>query len=324
VSETEPAAEQQQPQEPEAPRPQPPAPPSWRKWVFAVVPAVGLLELVAHIVQTHSVVPEGDWRAARDYVAAQARPEDLIAFAPRWADPIGRETFGPKLATIEREGRPDETAFPRALEVSIRGAHLPAFAEWKRSGEQRFGGVTVTTWDNPSPAHVLDDLVSMVDPQRMRVTRGDSDCSFTHGSPTSGNLGAGPTIPGDRFACPANGFAGISVVADLDYVPHRCIYAPPNGGATLRIRFLDVHFGRSLHGHHALYVEAERDKRGAPVTLVWKAGDVELGRVVHRDGDGWKPFELDTSELAGQHRELVAEITSAGDRRMYCFEADTR
>ncbi len=296
----------------------------WAKWAFAVVPVLGIVELAAHLVQAHSVVPESDWQAARDYVAAQAKPDDLVAFAPRWADPIGRETFGPRLATVEREARADETRFPRALEVSIRGAHLPAFEGWRREAEQRFGGVTVTTWDNPAPAQVIDDLVSLVDPQHLRVSRGDTECTFTHGSPTSGNLGFGPAIPGDRFVCPGSGFVGASVVADLDYVPHRCIFAPPPGSSPLHLRFLDVRFGHTLHGHHALYVEAERDRTGAPVTIAFSAGGSELGRVVHRDGEGWKPFEFDTSALAGQRGELSVEISSSGSRRLYCFEADTR
>lgn len=299
---------------------------TWKRWAFAAIPAAGLLELGAHAVQTHSVVPQADWKAARDWVAGQVHPDDLVAFAPRWADPIGRETFGPSIATLEREARADETSFPRAFEVSIRGSHLPAFAQWKRVGEQRFGGVTVTTWENPAPAHVIDDLVSMVDPRQMRVERGDAGCTFVHGGAQSGGLGFGPAIPGDHFACPNGGFVAASVVADLDYVPHRCIYAPPPGGSgVVRIHFLDVHFGHALHGHHALYVEAERNRAGTPVTLTFKVGDDILGSVVHRDGDGWKPFELDTSALAGQNGELVAEIASAsGERRMYCFEADTR
>jgi hypothetical protein len=298
---------------------------SLQRWAFAAVPVVGLLELGAHVVQTHSVAPDADWEAARVYVAAQAKPEDLIAFAPKWADPIGRQHFGPGLATLEREARPDETRFPRALEVAIRGAHLPVFDGWRRASEQRFGSVTVTTWDNPAPAQVIDDLVSLVDPQHLRVSRGDSECNFVHGSPQSGNLGFGPTVPGDRFLCPGNGFVGVSVVADLDYIPHRCVFAPPPGNAPLRLRFADVRFGHSLHGHHALYVEAERDKKGAPVTLSFKSGTSTLGTVVHRDGEGWKPFELDTTMLAGQKGELVVEITSpGGDRRLYCFEADTR
>ena len=296
-----------------------------QKWAFALVPAVGVLELVAHVAQTRPAASNDDWNAARDYVAAQAKPEDMVAFAPHWDDPIGREHFGPRLATLLREAPPDETRFPRAFEVSIRGAHLPAFEGWRRGAVQRFGGVTVTTLENPDPAHVLDDLVSMVDPEHMRVTHGDADCPFQHGSPQSGSLGFGPAVPADRFACNGGAFVGMSVVPDLDYLGHRCIYAPPQGSGPLRVHFLDVHFGATLHGHHALYVEAERDKKGAPVTISFKGpGDAQLGTLVHRDGDGWKPFELDTSALRGQHGELVAEISSSGDRRMYCFEADTR
>jgi len=297
----------------------------FQRWAFAAVPALGLIELATHAFQTRHVATDADWSAARDYVAAQAKREDLVAFAPTWADPVGRAHFGPALATLEREARPDETRFPRALEVSIRGAHLPVFAEWRRSGEKRFGLVSVTTWENPAPAEVLDDLVSRVEPTLLRVSRGDAACAFTHGTPQSGGLGFGPAIPGDRFACPAGAFVGVSVVADLDYVPHRCIFAPPPGNAPLRLRFADVRFGRVLHGHHALYVEAERDKKGAPVTLSFKSGDAALGTIVHRDGDGWKPFELDTGALAGQTGELLAEISSpGGERRLYCFEADTR
>jgi hypothetical protein len=298
---------------------------SLQRWAFAALPIAGLVELAALVIQTRAAPADADWAAARTYVAAQAKPEDLVAFAPTWADPIGRAQLGSKLATVEREARPDDTRFPRALEVSIRGAHLPDFATWRRSGEQRFGSVSVTTWENPAPVQVLDDLVSRVDPQHLRVSRGDAECAFARGASQSGSLGFGPAIPGDRFVCPGNGFVGVSVVADLDYVPRRCIFAPPPGNGSLRLRFADVRFGHLLHGHHTLYVEAERERKGAPVTLAFRSGDTTLGTVVHRDGDGWKPFELDTSALAGQTGELEVEIASpGGERRLYCFEADTR
>ncbi|MDP9001231.1 MAG: hypothetical protein M3O46_14110 [Myxococcota bacterium] len=270
------------------------------------------------------MVSKSDWAAARDYVALQVKPDDLIAFVPRWADPIGRERFGFELATFEREARADESRFPRAFEVSIRGAHLAELHGWRRVGDRRFGAVTVTTFENPAPARVLEDLVSMVGAQRMRVSQGDRDCAFVHTSPQSGGLGFGPAVPGDRFACPSGGFVGASVVADLDYLPHRCIYAPPAGVGALRLHFLDVLFGTALDGHHALYVEAERSRQGAPVTITFSVGDAVLGSVVHRDGEGWKPFELDTTELLGKRADLVADIASGGERRMYCFEATTR
>ncbi len=302
---------------------------SWSKWAFALVPAAGLFELGAHAVQIHSVVPASDWQAARAYVSAQAAPQDLIAFAPRWADPIGRETFGPALATIVREGRPDETAFPRAFEVSIHGGHVPGLAGWRRATEQRFGGVTVTTWDNPSPAHVIDDLVSAVEPQRMQVFRVDGDreteCPFGHGGPQSGGLGSGTALPSDRFICPNGGFAAASIVEDTNYYPRRCIYAPPPGGSGfLRLRFLGVRFGHVLHGYHSLYVEAEHGQH-PPVNVTFTVDGAVIGRVVHRDLEGWKPFEFDTSDRAGTQADLVADIQSdTSDRRMYCFQADTR
>ena len=295
-----------------------------QRWAFAIVPAVGLVELVAHVAQTRPAASDGDWAAARSWVAANAKPEDLVAFAPKWIDPVGRMRFGDDIANLEREARPDETRFPRAIEVAIRGAHLAAFDGWRKSGTQRFGGVTVTTWENPSPAHVLSDLVSMIEPRHAHVFRGDTECQWSHTHPESGGLGYGPAVPAARFTCPGGGFAGMSVVADLDYVPHRCIYAPPSGGP-LRIRLEGVRFGHELHGHHALYVEAERNRTGAPVTLSFTSGGTSIGSIVHRDGDGWKPFELDTSQLDGQTGELIVEVSSpSSDRRQYCFEADTR
>lgn len=304
-----------------------------KTWAFAAVPAIGLVELAAHVVQARSHVDDADWKAARGFVAGAAQPDDLVTFAPRWVDPIGRLEFGPEVATLEREARPDESRFPRAFEVSIRGAHDPTLEGWRRTAERDFGQVTVATLENPSPVHVLDDLVSFVAPQKLQVARVDGDhvvdCPFGHGSVQSGGLGAGPAIPADRFACPSGGFVGASVAADLDYHPRRCIYAPPQGGkGVLRLRFLGVQIGRTLHGHHGLYVEAERNKTGQPVTITFKIGDTVVGSVVHHDGDGWKPFEFDTSsqpESMKGRADVVAEIAStSSDRRMYCFEADTR
>jgi hypothetical protein len=92
----------------------------------------------------------------------------------------------------------------------------------------------------------------------------------------------------------------------------------------LRVRFLDVEFGRSLHGHQAISWDAARFD-SPPVSLVWKVPGRILARFVEQDRDGWKPFEVDTSDLAGQRGELIAEISApSNNHRQYCFEADTR
>ena len=301
-----------------------------RRWVFVLVPAIGLLELCAHVREANSAVPESDWIAAREAVKAMVTPDDLVVFAPRWADPIGRRYFRDAVATIDREAREDDTRFSRAFEVSIRGLHAPELASWKSEGSRRIGAITITTLVNPSPQKVIDDLLAHDNAEGMRVARVlggvEQDCGFAHLSAQTGGLGFGPAVPADRFNCPGGTFVGITVVADLDYVPHRCFYAKPLGGtALLRARFTGVVFGNVLHGHHGLYVEAERNRDGAPVTLTFRVGDRVIGHLTHNDGDGWKGFELPTTDLAGQTGDLIAEVSAPNDnRRMYCFEADTR
>ena len=298
----------------------------------AAIPAAALLELGAHVVQTYSVVGAGDWKAARDYVASQVRPNDLLTFAPRWADPLGREYFGANLATIEREARADESAFPRAFEVAIHGAHDPLLVGWRPTDRRRFGGVLVTTLENPAPVRVLDDFVSMAaSASRVRVSivqgGAEVDCPFSRGAPASGALGFGPAVGTDRFACPGGNLVAPTVLADPDYYPpRRCIYArPPGGGGVLRLRFLDVALGSSLRGHHALYAEAEQPVQGPPVTIAIRVAGSLVGQAVHRDGESWKGFEFDTSSYAGAHADVFVDIAAPSpDRRMYCFEATTR
>ena len=303
------------------------------RWGFAIVPAVGLFELLAHAKQVAGTTPEKDWDAARVAVAKIAAPTDLVLFAPLWADPIGREHFGDALADVTRTARPDESRFPRAIEVSIRGKHRPELEGWKRVAREEVGAITITTLENPHPAHVIDDLLTHAsgDATRgMSVHRIDggreTDCPWTQTATQAGGLGAGPAVPGERFACPGGSFVGISVIHALDHSPRRCFFAPPGGGSSvLRVRFANVAFGDALHGHAGLQNEAERDKTGAPVTLTWKMGEQVIGKLVHHDGEGWKGWELGTPELSGQKGDLVAEIAStSGNRRHFCFEADTR
>ncbi len=303
-----------------------------KKWLIFVVPAVAVCELGLHVRQVTSVVSDDDWKHAKAEVEKRAKPEDLVTFAPQWVDPIGREHFGSALATLEREAYPDVTRFPRAIEVSIRGEHASDLKGWSEVDHTKVGAITITTFANPTPVALHDDLLKHVGRPDLHVQLVDgakeADCPWGRYGVQSGNLGFGPAVPGSRYQCPQNAFAGISIMADLGYRPRHCIFAPPQGAnQTLRLRFDSIVFGKVLHGHHGIYVEAERDLKGAPVALAFRSGDKSLGKLVHRDGDGWKPFELDTSDLAGSSAELVAEITSSGSReprRLYCFEADTR
>jgi hypothetical protein len=311
-----------------APRKSAPAIEVARKWAFVLVPLIGLWELGAHIVQTRSVVSADEWRQARAAVESERQAGDLVVFAPYWADPLGREYFGSTLAGTRDEARPDESRYARAFEVSMRGMHADELAGWAQRERRKVGPFTITLLENPSPAHVLDDLVTHATPDRAHVFRLDrgntAECGWTRGPSSAGGLGAGPAVPGDRFSCPGGAFVGESIIFETSYHPRRCLFALPGGhGVTTRVVFQDVAFGTALHGYTGLQYESERGG-GADTVLTWRVGDQTLGRIVHRDGDGWKGFELTTADLAGKRGDLVAEVVTPGTGRQYCFEADTR
>lgn len=305
---------------------------SWKSWVALVVPLAAAAELVAHVVQTRSVAPEAAWDQARESARAMLQPSDGLIFSPRWAEPVGRMHFGDELATLERMAPPDYSRFPRVLEVSIRGEQRPETRGWSVVDDRHAGPVRLRMLANPAPVELVDDLVGHVRPQALAVVEAsladgtERVCPFADNGPRSGGLGFGPAIPSAKFNCSRGGPVGVTVVTDLDYYPHRCIYAPPPGsGVALRLRFASVRFGTVLRGHHGLYVEAERLKQGAPIELSFRAGERMIGTTAHEDGEGWVAFQFDTTALKGVTEELTVEISSSfSDRRMYCFEADTR
>jgi hypothetical protein len=299
--------------------------------LLCAVPLVAVVELVLHVKQTTAdVVPEADWTAARDLVKAELRPDDLVVFSPFWADPLGRRSFGAEIATFKREGRSDERRFQRAWEVSIRGSHDPELGRWKKAKEQKTGQVTVTLLENPDYTKVLDDLVELATPERLAVSRVDGGgseqaCVYQRGQSAGGStvVPQGLLTPADKFICPGGGHVGVAVLHALDHHPHVCLYATPMPSATLRLRFGDVTFGPSLHGHSGIQWQSERTPAGEKLAVTFSAGGHLLGTHFHKVGAGWTGFELPTAELAGKKAELIVDVGSSGQRQ-FCFEATTR
>ena len=296
--------------------------------LLCAVPLVAVVELVLHVKQTSSdVVPEADWVKARDVVKAELRPDDLVVFEPFWTDPLGRRTFG-EIATMRREGRSDERRFRRAFEVSIRGARSAELGTWKKVKEDQAGAITVTLWENPSYTEVIDDVLDLVTPERLAVARVEDgveqSCTFSRGSSAGGStvVPQGLLTPADKFVCPG-GHVGVAVLHGLDHHPRVCIYATPLQGATLRMKWKDVTFGPSLHGHSGIQWLVERTPSAEKVAVAFSAFDRPIGTHFHKVGAGWTGFELPTAELDGKKGDLVAEIAPSGQRQ-FCFEATTR
>ena len=80
------------------------------------------------------------------------------------------------------------------------------------------------------------------------------------------------------------------------------------------VTFHNVHLGRSLVLFAGLDYNHERDGKGPPVTLRALVDGQEIGRMVHRDGDGMKRIEIPTHlkgrAVGNHHGDLRIEVTS--------------
>jgi hypothetical protein len=67
----------------------------------------------------------------------------------------------------------------------------------------------------------------------------------------------------------------------------------------------------------------ERWRKGDPVTISVSVADQEVGEMKHKDGEGWKPFEISTERFAGQRAAVQFDISGQrGSGRQFCFHAE--
>jgi hypothetical protein len=297
---------------------------------WLLVPVLGLTELGAHAYfSTRPPSPE-EWRAARPAVAALRRKGELIVVAPHWAEPNARAAFGEELMPLADVARADESAYARALEVSILGSDAPELRGFKLVDERRTGKLRLRVLENPAPAHPTFDFLAEVPNATVADVRRDAEtpCAFTTTARRSaGGLHGDPAFPAARHVCGGGEahFVGVTVVEDSEWRGRRCIWAEPTNGAELTIRYHDVPLGRVVRGYATLPWWLERELRGAPVEMRILVNGEDIGSYVHRDGDGWKRFEVPLGAHAGTRADVEFRIHSRRSHdRQFCFQADTR
>ena len=298
---------------------------------MAGVAALGLLEAGAHLHFANAAPTLEQWVALKPAVAGQVGPDTLVLVAPEWAEPNARFALGAELMPLEHVARPDESAFARALEISILGERTAFLPGWTLERERREGQFVLRDWANPAPLAVRYDFLEHLGPSAatVRVLRGSGPepCPYGTGKVSNGDLGGHPTFPRRRFICSGPDWAmvGLTVIEDENYRPRRCIWAHPTNRGTLEIEFEGVPIGRSIRGHGGLPYLFEREWRGAPVELEVLVGGQSIGRYQHADGEGWKGFEFSTASLEGQTHAVAFRVRARQIRnRQFCFEAGVR
>lgn len=298
--------------------------------LFAALPTLGLLELGLWAL-TRRVAPRFDaYESLGEPVRSLRREGDVVVVSPRWAEPAARRALGDDLFPIAELGRSDLERFEGAVEISLLGEVTSALSGWPITSEQTVGAFSVRHRDNPTPRPVLFDFVDHVAPPELAVTFGSpaAPCRFNpRARVMAGGLGGHPTFPPARFECPGSVFfnASVTVIADEQFLPRRCIWAHPPAIGDLVLAWDRVPLGRTLEGHSGMYWIIERTRRGAPVTLEASVDGEIVGASVHADGEGWRPFSFDLGGRAGTSGSVTFRVRSDDHRnRHFCFEATSR
>lgn len=305
---------------------------SVRPWLWLAVPLAGLVELGLHFHYA-SAAPSGpEWETTRAPLTRLRQNGELVVIAPAWAEPFARRALGDELMPLRDVARPDESGYPRAIEVSFMGQHAPELRGWRVASEERQGKFTYRVLDNPKPQKVIYDFVDHIRPEDLEVFElvGDEPrpCPWRTNAPvSSGGLGGNPTFPSQRFVCASGDwfFVGVTVIDDQhEYRPRRCIWSHPPPGGRMRLHFKNVPLGATIRGFAGLPWVIFRDGTGTPVQLEARIGGTSLGVYTHEDQDGWAPFAFAT-ERGGQSADVEIEVRAANNQdRHYCFAADTR
>ncbi|UJR87047.1 hypothetical protein [Sandaracinus amylolyticus] len=315
---------------PAAPPPRAPTqrPRASRAWLLVL--ALAVVEIVAHVVTQSRVVPWSDWQAAAARVRAEWREGDVVTSAPHWADPLMRAAVG-DLLDVRSAGRADLAPYSRLWQLSIRGHRTPEAPQRAPDHVELVGRVRIERWDL-APEPILYDLVEHVMDAEVALIEGDEAraCRPQRGGrPSGGGLGSGPMTPAERHVCDPRRpwlWVGATVEEDLEMLPRRCVWQHPPGEEPVRATYRDVPLGERVVLHAGLWWEHERTMSGGEVDVVVRVDGQEIGRLVHRDGDGWKRIEAAIPEaLRGQRGTIDVDVSAPNPHlRTLCWAASTR
>ena len=221
-----------------------------------LIVAVAVWEIAATRCDATSVPGDDAWEEASAAVRAGYHPGDLIVFAPRWVDPVGRLHLG-DLIPIDMAARMDAARYGRIWELSIRGASAPETRGLSPVVTEDHGGVSVRRYER-TPVEVVADV-------RDQLATATSD-------------GARPTLE----------------LAEVGFEPHRCLQASPTPGKQLRITFPRLALGSELVGYVGIAdVFTRRDSRVPALLDVEIAGRLVASAEAGVD-DGWVRFAAPT------------------------------
>lgn len=298
--------------------------------IYWIIPAVAAVEILGQGVIQSRVADQDDWRDALEHVRAEWQPSDTLVAAPRWSSPLMREAAG-SLLDRPRAGASDLAAYDRLWVVSIRGARAEEAPDEAPDESLDFGRVRVERFALPTPT-VLYDFTEHVGEARVTRTENGAPipCPITNAPGSSyGGLAAGPYEGAPRHVCdPRRPWLTVfaTTTVDLELRGRRCVSQHAAGPEPITTSYDDVPLGRSVVLYGGIWWERERWRNGADVHVVVRLDGEEIGRMTHRDGDGWKRMEasIPSERVGGRGRVSVDVSAPDQEFRAFCWSASTR
>ncbi len=273
--------------------------------------ALALFETVNALTASRRVAPDADWRAAAAEVRRGFHENDLIVFAPDWADQTGRYYLG-DLVTPAMAGRADADRYANVWEVSIRGARAAETKDAQLLHSNQYGGVRVAYYQKEKPVTVAYDFTAHLDDARVSQVpadgRGDeTPCFRDH----------------DGHRC--RGTHVERRTLEVEYAPRRGVLAPVDGALVTRIEYPGVPLGAQLIGYTALHDYYSRKSADGPVDFAVFVDGRQVLAVRHGNRDGWRRFTVDTAALAGAAHDVRFEVRAPSAAwRTFGFHAEAR
>lgn len=294
--------------------------------LLGLVPLLGLAELGLHQFFATRAPQLEDYQALAPELLKLKQTGVPVVVAPRWAEPLVRQAAPPAFPAAELT-RPDNSAFPGILEVSLLGERAPELEGFQVDRSQRVGKFQLSWWRNPQPQPVSFDFVSAVDlgevevfteldGQRRPCPRGVRPRTAT------GGLHGHVAYPRQRFECSSNRLVAVTLIDDQSYRPRRCVLTQLPESGSVVLRFNSVPVSKRLVGFTGFSYFLERDVENAQVELsVSEVGQV-LGQKRAAGAEGWSRFELARGSTPGGVEVSVRRLAS--ESRDFCFALEAR
>ncbi|HET9956526.1 MAG TPA: hypothetical protein VFQ61_18615 [Polyangiaceae bacterium] len=314
-----------------------------RPWLWLAIPGLGALELVMHVLLATKAPTEEEFARVAAQLDRLRKPDDLVVVVPAWSEPLARKAWGEERLSLFVRSRMDVSSYAGAVEVSALDQRAPELASFEEVQRVRAERLLLRRLENPRYVPSLFVFTDQVRPDRMLVGEwngeAERDCEFVRRKDTDSSAnpkfsrGAERRLseplpdPQPRFVCTGAkaSFVGVTLLAERDMRPRRCILAPAPFNGVLRLRFAQVPIGRVLKGYAARLESAQHVLDGTHVAFSAYVGGQRVGRQAIAAEVGFVPFEFAVQHLQRGSAEVVFEVEGErGAGREFCFNAEMR